>query len=78
MWHSPIAYSYEADTHCPNCTEERFGRAQDGSIAEHAVDAEGNDIHPLAPWDEWQRYTGEHETLACGTCGEVIDDYDPK
>jgi len=22
----PIAYTYEADLHCPSCTEERFGR----------------------------------------------------
>lgn len=29
----PIAYTYEADRHCGNCTEERFGRCDNGHIA---------------------------------------------
>lgn len=26
MSHDPIAFTYEADVHCPSCTFERFGR----------------------------------------------------
>ena len=36
--HDPIAYTYEADTHCPACAEQRFGRSARGFIAEDATD----------------------------------------
>jgi hypothetical protein len=72
--HDPIAYTYEADYHCPACTEERFGRGPDGRwIAEGCEDNEDNPVGVVAPWDEWVQGTDECETLACGTCGEVIN-----
>lgn len=70
---APIAYSYEADWHCPDCALSRFGAAlDDGS----ALDGEGNEPGALAPWDEWQQFDGEDEVLACGTCGRVIERYE--
>jgi hypothetical protein len=78
--HDPIAYTYEADYHCPACTEERFGRTDDGYIAgENAdgtvsEDTEGNAVGAVFPWDEWCQGTDEAETLACSDCGCVIDE----
>lgn len=71
---SPLAYTYEADYHCPICALRRFGKDEDGDIT--GVDEEGNPVGVLSPWGEWQQFTGEDETLACGTCGEVIDFYE--
>ena len=72
--HDPIAYTYEADTHCPGCAFKRFGRDENGFVPENAEDSEGNGVGVIAPWDEWEG------VLACGTCGGVIreaeDDYD--
>ena len=74
-----IAYTYEADTHCVDCTVKRFGTAEDGYV-EDAIDAEGNPVTPLFSTDEWWAnalYAGKrHEALACGTCGEIIDEVD--
>ncbi len=74
--HDPIAYIYEADHHCPRCAFKRFGADADGWIAGDAIDREGNTVGVLAPWDEWQCFDGENETLGCGTCGDVIDTYE--
>jgi hypothetical protein len=76
--HDPIAYIYEADHHCPECAEKRFGRDADGWIAGGAIDGEGNPVGVLAPWDEWQQFDGENETLGCSDCGTVIDTYEPE
>lgn len=77
--HDPIAYTYEADHHCPSCAFKRFGRDERGDIAgESSIDGEGNPIGVVAPWDEWQQFDGEKETLACGTCGVVIETYEPE
>ena len=63
----PIAYTYEADAHCPSCAEARFGRGADGRwIADGATDDEGNDVGAVAPWDEWEG------GMSCGTCGGII------
>ncbi len=56
--YDPIAYTYEADIHCPDCAEARFGRGPDGFIASLAaptlpIDREGNLVGAVAPWDEW-------------------------
>lgn len=74
--HAPIAYTYEAAYHCPDCAAERFGVDEHGFIPADALDGEGNPVGALAPWDEWQQFTGEHETLACDTCGRVIEEYE--
>lgn len=63
----PIAYTYEADWHCPDCAIERFGREPGTSwVRDDAIDSEGNPIGALAPWDEVL------DSLYCGTCGELI------
>src|SRR5207247_2637260 len=70
----PIAYTFEADYHCPVCTEERFGVDESGFPAEGARDSEGNPIGAVAPWDEWHE-PGEElpQVLACGSCGAEIE-----
>ncbi len=71
MVRGPIAYTYEADYHCEQCAVDRFGLGVSGD------DGEGNPVGAVFPWDEWQQFTGEPETLACGTCHAVIDEYVP-
>lgn len=73
--YEPIAYTYEADHHCEGCALERFGRHEHGDIT--GVDDEGNEVGIVAPWDEWQVFDGEPESLTCGTCGAVLDEYVP-
>jgi len=89
MSHHPIAYTYEADTHCPDCTETRFGRCNCGFIActgdgpdcgypnrpngWHPTDSEGNEPGVIAPWDEWTHGERGAETFVCGTCSTEID-----
>ncbi|MDR0779312.1 MAG: hypothetical protein LBF16_01260 [Pseudomonadales bacterium] len=75
-----IAYTYEADVHCPDCTSDRFGpnSAYDrlhlpGDFDEHAVpydatDREGNPIHPVFSTDEM--LDGPY---SCGTCRERLE-----
>ena len=71
----PIAYTYDADVHCPDCALERFGCDASGFIAgEGAEDSEGNAPGALAPWDEWHVCERNSDAvLACGTCGEEIE-----
>jgi hypothetical protein len=73
--HDPIAYTYEADHHCPDCAFKRFGRDEAGFVPEDAEDGEGNLVGALAPWDEWYDPDGGEQVLACGTCGTEIDIY---
>ncbi len=66
----PIAYTYEADTHCPDCAEARFGRDDSGDIGVDSTDNEGNGVGVIAPWDEVDPEVG----ITCGTCGrEVVE-----
>ena len=62
-----IGYAFEADTHCPACTLERFPRI------EGARDNEGNDVHPIFSTDEITA------SVYCGECRDLIaegpDDY---
>jgi hypothetical protein len=69
----PIAYTFEADYHCPVCTENRFGVDESRFIPENARDSEGNPIGAVAPWDEWHE-PGEDlpQVLGCGSCGVEI------
>ena len=75
----PIAYTYEADTHCPDCAVARFGKEPGYPWPpEEAKDREGNPVGAIAPWDDW--CNGEEEdvcTLACGTCGYIINTHGP-
>lgn len=58
----PIAYTYDADVHCPDCSFSRFGRDLNGFVPETERDSDGNPIGVIAPWDS------EIEHLSCGTC----------
>lgn len=71
--HDPIAYTFEADHHCPNCAARRFGTDAEGSIPADAEDREGNSVGAVFPWNEWWNVDGTCETLACSDCGAEID-----
>lgn len=66
---SIIAWSYEADHHCCDCTEKRFG----ADVPESSRDNEGNPIHPVFSTDE-QLSEGEDNRLplVCGTCRAIV------
>ena len=75
MAHNPIAYTYEADHHCPDCAEERFGRCDEhAQIACCVKDNEGNEPGAVFSWTEWQSFSGECESLACGDCHSILDE----
>jgi hypothetical protein len=61
--YQPIAYTYEADVHCPECATERFGAGLDAAETE---DTEGNPIGAVFTWDEWT------DGAWCGDCHEMI------
>lgn len=70
--HDPIAYTYDADYHCPQCADSA------GMLTDGAVDSDGNEPYPVAPWDEWfEASTLTRDTLACSDCGAVLDVADP-
>lgn len=73
----PIAYTYDADTHCPACAEARFGRCGGGFIACCVRDSEDNSVSAVFSWDEWCEpdEPGVH-VLVCGTCLGVIREHD--
>lgn len=58
---TPIAYVFEADTHCPDCTEARFPDCT-------GEDNEGNEVGAVWSWDEFDT------PLVCGSCGERVDE----
>lgn len=66
--HDPIAYTYEAATHCPTCTELRFGVDENRNVPEDATDGEGNGVGVIAPWDtsDWP------EGIYCDDCHAEI------
>ena len=69
----PIAYTYDADWHCPDCAIARFGLEPGGRWPrDDARDSEGNEVGAVAPWTEWWNLDGECEVLACSDCHEVI------
>ena len=71
--YDPIAYTYDADVHCPSCALKRFGKDADGFIT--GTDSEGNPVGIISPSDEWSNGLGDGapEELHCGTCGDLID-----
>lgn len=71
----PVAYTYDADYHCPACAISRFGSDDHGHVIEDATDSESNPVGVVAPWDEWHQGTGECETLACSDCHAILDEY---
>jgi hypothetical protein len=75
---NPIAYAFDADTHCPSCTTARFGVEPGRSWPpEDARDSEGDSIGAIFPWDEWHEPADNGRfTLTCATCSGVIDSCD--
>jgi hypothetical protein len=74
-----IAYTFEADVHCPACTYKRFGPgyssntplpgfADECGVPYHAVDREGNSVHPVFDIDEDPDGSLTH----CGDCRERL------
>lgn len=45
----PIAYTYDADTHCPECARARFPRVRDPLCASCDVHAGGCSVHNVSP-----------------------------
>lgn len=77
--HSPIAYTYDADTHCPDCAETRFGIcAAHSQTACCVADSEGNEPGAIFNWDtgDWDNRPARN-VLACGTCHDTIEESDP-
>lgn len=73
----PIAYTYEADTHCVPCTLRRFPpREFEHWPPEDARDGEDNPLSAIFPWDEWHEDGPGTFRLVCGTCLAVMDECD--
>lgn len=68
-----IAYTYEADVHCPQCARQYFKPGEFiaiGQLDEHCIDSEqldreGNRVHPVFDIDDV-------EFTHCGDCGERL------
>jgi hypothetical protein len=75
--HDPIAYTYEADTHCPACAIARFGTEPGRAwVRDDATDSEGNPVGAIAPWDEWcNPQEAGRAVLWCGTCRGPIAEH---
>lgn len=76
--HRPVAYTYQADYHCPDCTFKAHGQDDHGYPPEDAEDAEGNPIGAVAPWDEWWWQSDEPEALYCADCGASLATHRPE
>jgi len=69
-------YTYEADTHCQECAEKRFGAKLYGNVP--VTDREGNDVHPMYSfeehgyWDDENPNDGEYHPATCSDCLEEL------
>jgi len=78
-----IAYAYDADIHCRECTisniAENYGieRMDVATDFDCYEDFEGNPIHAMFDTDEWYAndiYEGNKTaTLNCSDCGKELD-----
>ena len=59
-----VAYTYEADIHCVNCPQQRFGDDVHDDV-NTPVDREGNPVHPVFITDE---ITINH----CNACSDEL------
>lgn len=69
-----IAYTYEADFHCYDCTLDRFGIG--GDIPDNAKDNEGNSVHPVFSTDETPARLSTEDggyDVTCGDCHCIIE-----
>lgn len=81
---SIIAYTFDADVHCPNCTAEAAANGtltrvpplsletDENGIAVDLIDSEGNAVHPV--FDNVDAPEGMH----CGCCGCEIVEPEPE
>ncbi len=73
----PIAYTFEADYHCPGCTLKRFPESREWPgtdvNGDQLEDSEGNEVGAVFPWDEWWNLEEGCETLNCSDCFGEID-----
>ena len=70
-----VAYTYDADVHCPDCTERAFLIGQltlarpcasdENYLPMCMTDSEGNPVHPVFSTDE-------HGFTHCGDCREPL------
>tara|TARA_R110000787_G_scaffold152064_4_gene265853 strand:- start:731 stop:1159 length:429 start_codon:yes stop_codon:yes gene_type:complete len=84
-----IAYKYDADYNCIDCTIQKFKQplainldVDENGLGVEIEDSEGNIVAPLFKGDEWyeldESYLIENPTqqvLNCGTCHKKIDSY---
>lgn len=74
-----IAYAFDADYYCADCTEELHPgstdwRAEDFDPADY-IDSEGNEVHAVFGCDEWWEPSEPgRQVLACSRCGYEIDE----
>ena len=70
-----IAYTYEADYHCPTCTHKRFPEP------DSALDNEGNRVRRVNHYYEWMELDKSFcmenpvQKLICGDCHELLWTY---
>lgn len=56
-----VGYAYDADTHCVECTEKKFGTEFGTELDnDDVIDDEGNTISPI--------FAGEDAYETCGVC----------
>jgi hypothetical protein len=84
-----IAYTYEADMHCPTCARERFGlsggvRTNDTDpmldyrgVRTDAVDREGNPVTPVFADADWCGEQYLSHSLECADCQYVMASHSP-
>lgn len=74
MSYAPVAYQFQAATHCPDCTEKAFP----GKGPEYdETDNEGNPVHPIYGYqlhelDDYDEETGQPIPAFCDDCLEVL------
>lgn len=66
-----VAWTYEADIHCPDCAEGRWGeQGLRQALGDKGLeDREGNLVRPVYGWD-----SDDYITESCGDCHEPFDD----
>ncbi len=75
-----VAYTFDADQWCPQCTLERFcdGSGDDVEVDENGVpfdaeDSEGNPVHPVFSWDEHDLVFGGTDPACRGCVDKAIE-----
>ena len=70
-----IAFTYDADIHCIDCTVKDFKEIMRSDREDFYKDSEGNSIHPVFSYDECVE-----QDWSCGDCRVLIKEAysDPK